>query len=184
MDAFLTSVLTVALAEMGDKTQLLALFLAARFANRWAIILGILVSTLFNHALSAWLGVWVGQFFTSTLGQWLVGASFIALGLWLLIPDQNEAPDGRFDRYGAFLATTILFFLAEIGDKTQIATVLLGAQFDSILWVMIGTTLGMMLANVPVVILGAWLLQRIPMKLAHVAAALVFIGVGLWQVQF
>ncbi|MFV8816271.1 TMEM165/GDT1 family protein [Haliea sp. E17] len=182
MDAFITSTLTVALAEIGDKTQLLSLFLATRFRNKWAIIAGILVATLFNHGVSAWLGDWIGQYLQSQMGQWLIGGSFIALGLWLLIPDKDDSDDSAIERYGAFVATTVLFFLAEIGDKTQIATVLLGAQFNDILWVTIGTTLGMLAANVPVVFAGDYLMQRIPLKLAHVLAAVAFVIVGIWQI--
>lgn len=182
MDAFLVSCFTVALAEIGDKTQLLSLFLTTRFRNKWAIILGILVATLLNHAASAWLGDWIGQYLQSQVGQWLVGGSFMALGLWLLVPDKDGGDDSAVHKYGAFVASTILFFLAEIGDKTQIATVLLGAQFDSVVLVTLGTTLGMLLANVPVVFAGEYLMQRIPLKLTRVLAALAFIGVGLVHV--
>lgn len=182
MDAFLTSTLSVALAEIGDKTQLLSLVLAARFRNKTAIVAGILVATLINHAVSAYLGNWLGQFFQSTLGHWLVGGSFILLGLWLLIPDKDEDVDRRFDQYGAFVVSTILFFIAEIGDKTQIATVLLGAQFDSVLWVTLGTTLGMLIANAPVVYAGSYLMQRIPISLVHKLAALAFAIVGIMHI--
>lgn len=181
MEAFLTSTLTVALAEIGDKTQLLSLFLAAKFRNKWAIVAGILAATLLNHAASAWLGMWIGQFFQSETGRWLIGGSFIALGLWLLIPDKDDSSGSKLDHYGAFVVSCILFFLAEIGDKTQIATVLLGAQYQSIVWVTLGTTLGMLLANVPVVFAGDYLMRRIPLKATRMVAALVFIGVGVVQ---
>ncbi len=184
IDAFLTSTITVALAEIGDKTQLLSLFLTAKFRNKWAIVLGILVATLLNHAVSAWLGVWIGQFFESQTGQWIIGGSFIALGLWLLVPDKDDGFDSKVDQYGAFIATCVLFFIAEIGDKTQVATVLLGAQFDAIVWVTVGTTLGMMLANVPVVFAGEYLMQKIPLTFTRIAAALVFILVGIYQIVF
>ncbi len=180
MDAFLTSVTTVALAEMGDKTQLLSLLLAARFRNKPAIIAGILLATLLNHAASAWLGTWLADLLNSHWVDWLLAASFILLGLWLLIPDKDEDVSHRFDRLGAFLVATVLFFLAEIGDKTQIATVLLGAQFSDLLWVTLGTTLGMLIANVPVVYMGDHLLKRLPMRALHLAASALFIGVGLW----
>lgn len=179
METFLTSTLTVALAEIGDKTQLLSLILAARFKNKWAIIAGILVATLLNHGVSAWLGNWVGQFFQSDTGRIILGLSFIALAAWLLIPDKDDEIDNKFDRYGAFLVSTILFFIAEIGDKTQIATVLLGAQFDSILLVTLGTTFGMLIANVPVVFAGEYLMKHIPLKVTRIAAAAVFAIVGL-----
>jgi Ca2+/H+ antiporter, TMEM165/GDT1 family len=182
MEAFLTSTLTVALAEIGDKTQLLSLFLATRFRNKWGIVLGILVATLVNHGISAWLGGWIAQFLQSQTGQWLIGGSFIALGLWLLIPDKDDGADAKFHHLGAFAASTILFFLAEIGDKTQVATVLLGAQYHSVFWVTLGTTLGMLLANVPVVFAGHYLMQRIPLQLTRILASLAFILVGLYQV--
>lgn len=182
MDAFFTSTLTVALAEIGDKTQLLSLFLAARFRNKWGIVAGILVATLANHAVSAWLGDWLGQFLTSQLGQWLIGGSFIALGLWLLIPDKDDSDDSRFLQFGAFTASVVLFFLAEIGDKTQIATVLLGAQFESVLWVTAGTTLGMLIANIPVVFAGHHLMNRIPLNVTRWLAATAFVAVGLLQI--
>ncbi|MFW1678603.1 TMEM165/GDT1 family protein [Pontibacter sp. JAM-7] len=181
MDAFFTSTMTVALAEIGDKTQLLSLLLAARFRNKTAIIAGILLATLLNHAVSAWLGNWLGQFLQSDLGRWVIGGSFILLAAWLLIPDKEDETDSRFDSYGPFVVATILFFLAEIGDKTQVATVLLGAQFESIFWVTMGTTLGMLIANVPVVYAGDYLMQRIPMNAVRVAAAVVFAGVGIWH---
>jgi putative Ca2+/H+ antiporter (TMEM165/GDT1 family) len=174
MEAFLTSTLTVALAEIGDKTQLLSLFLATRFRNKWGIVLGILVATLVNHGIA--------QFLQSQTGQWLIGGSFIALGLWLLIPDKDDGADAKFHHLGAFAASTILFFLAEIGDKTQVATVLLGAQYHSVFWVTLGTTLGMLLANVPVVFAGHYLMQRIPLQLTRILASLAFILVGLYQV--
>ena len=182
MDAFLTSTFTVAIAEIGDKTQLLSLFLAARFRNKWAIILGILVATLINHGASAWLGGWIAQYLQSTIGQWLIGLSFIALGIWLLKPDEDESQDSSLAKYGAFAASTVLFFLAEIGDKTQVATVLLGAEFSSVLWVTVGTTLGMMLANVPVVIFGEQLMRRMPMKAAHYLTSALFIAMAAWVV--
>ncbi len=182
MEAFITSTVTVALAEIGDKTQLLSLFLATRFRNKWAIILGILAATLLNHAASAWLGGWIGQYFESRIGQWIIGGSFIALGLWLLVPDKDDSEDSPVERYGAFVATCVMFFLAEIGDKTQVATVLLGAQYSSVLWVTLGTTLGMLAANVPVVFAGEYLMQRIPMKPVRIIAAASFVLVGVWKI--
>lgn len=181
-ESFITSTLTVALAEIGDKTQLLSLVLAARFRNKWGIIGGILLATLLNHGVSAWLGSWLSQFLQSETGTWLVGASFILLAAWLLIPDKDDDVDNRFDRYGAFLVATVLFFLAEIGDKTQIATVLLGAQFESVFWVTMGTTLGMLLANVPVVLAGDYLMKKIPLTLTRTLAALAFAIVGVLHI--
>ncbi|MCU4675172.1 TMEM165/GDT1 family protein [Catenovulum sp. 2E275] len=179
MEALFTSTLSVAIAEMGDKTQLLSLLLAAKFRNKLAIVMGILVATLINHAVSAWFGVWLAKFLQDGWGVWLLGGSFIAVGLWLLIPDKDEETDNRFDKYGAFVVSAILFFVAEIGDKTQIATVLLGAQFQSTLMVTIGTTVGMLLANVPVIYAGDKLMKKIPLNLTRLIAAAIFIIVGI-----
>lgn len=180
MEAFFTSVLTVALAEIGDKTQLLSLFLIARFPRPWSLTAGVFTATLVNHGISAGIGVWLGQFLASTAGIWLIGGSFIALGLWLLVPDKDDAPSGRFDVYGAFVVALILFFLAEIGDKTQVATVLLGANFGEPVAVTMGTTAGMMLANVPVIFAGAALMRLVPFLVARVAAAAVFVLTGIY----
>lgn len=182
MEPFLTSSITVALAELGDKTQLLSLVLAARFKNKWAIIAGILIATLLNHGLSAGLGSWLAQFLQGDAGRILIGLSFIALAAWLLIPDKEDEVENRFNQYGAFIVSTILFFLAEIGDKTQIATVLLGAQFESIFWVTIGTTLGMLVANVPVVLMGEYLIKHIPLNIARFVASAVFALVGVFHI--
>lgn len=179
MDAFLTSTAVVAIAEMGDKTQLLSLLLAAKFRNKSAIVLGILVATLLNHAASAWLGAWLVGFVSSSVGHWLLAGSFILVGLWLLVPDKEEAIGSRFDQYGAFAVSLGLFFLAEIGDKTQVATVLLAAEFQSVVWVTAGTTLGMLAANVPVVYLGARLMEKIPFQLTRRLAAALFILMGV-----
>jgi len=176
---FVSSTLAVALAEIGDKTQLLSLLLVTRFRNRGAIIAGILLATLLNHGVSAWIGDWLGQ----SLSQWwqsdtldiVLAASFLLMAVWILIPDKEDDSDSRFQRYGAFIATTVLFFLAEIGDKTQVATVLLAAEYQSLLWVTLGTTLGMLIANVPIVIWGQALMQRLPLALARKATAAVFV---------
>ncbi|OZG71180.1 hypothetical protein BTA51_22685 [Hahella sp. CCB-MM4] len=184
MEALFSSALAVSIAEIGDKTQLLSLFLAARFAHRYAIILGILVATLINHSISAWLGVWVTQYIPVGWGPWLIGGSFILVALWVLIPDKDDGASGALDRYGAFLATTILFFLAEIGDKTQVATVILAAQYQSLILVTLGTTLGMMLANVPVVLAGNWIMQRLPMNVMRWTACLVFALLGIASILF
>ena len=179
MDALLYSFTGVAIAEIGDKTQLLSLFLAARFRSRGAIIAGILVATLLNHAASAWFGAWVAQFIPETWHAWLLGGSFIAVALWLLIPDKDDSGDSEFLKYGAFAASCLLFFLAEIGDKTQIATVALAARFDSIVWVMLGTTLGMMLANAPAVFIGDKLATKLPIALIHKIGAAIFLVIGV-----
>ena len=179
MSALLASTLAVAIAEIGDKTQLLTLFLAARFAQKYAIVAGILVATLLNHAISAWLGVALAGWLSPELMKWLVGISFIAVGLWVLIPDKEDEEDTRWLKYGAFAATTVLFFLAEIGDKTQIATVLLAAKYQDVFWVVVGSTLGMLAANVPVAFLGAWLMQRLPLRPVRVAACVLFCALGV-----
>lgn len=182
--ALLTSTAAVAIAEIGDKTQLLSLVLAARFANKKAIVLGILVATLLNHAASAWLGVWLGdslqQWLADGTANWILAAGFLAMALWVLIPDKDDDSINTHQNWGAFLATTLLFFLAEIGDKTQIATVLLAAEFNSVLWVTLGTTLGMLIANVPVVIYGSKLMQRLPLNAARYATSLLFLVLAGW----
>lgn len=180
MDAFFSSTVLVALAEIGDKTQLLALFLAARFNQKHAIVAGILLATLLNHAASAWLGVWLAYWLTPTVTDWLVGVSLIAVGLWLLKPDQEEDVGGRYMRYGAFVATTVLFFLAEIGDKTQIATVLLAARYYDMTAVVLGSTLGMLLANVPVVFLGSWFMGKLPFRHVRIGACVLFCTLGAY----
>lgn len=184
--AVLTSTVAVAIAEIGDKTQLLSLLLTAKFRNKSAIVAGILVATLLNHAVSAWLGVWLGASLDSWLNgntaRWILAAAFLAMAAWVLVPDKDDDSANTHQAWGAFLATTVLFFLAEIGDKTQVATVLLAAEFDSVIWVTAGTTLGMMLANVPVVIYGERLMQRMPLNLARYGTSLVFAGLALWVV--
>ncbi len=177
--ALISSTLAVAIAEIGDKTQLLALLLVSRYGRPWAISLGILVATLINHALSAWLGVWLAELVPSQWFSWLIGGSFIVVALWVLIPDKAEEEPGRFQAYGPFIATTILFFLAEIGDKTQIATVLLAAKFTDTLSVIVGTTLGMLLANLPILFAGRWLLERLPMTPIRIGAFVLFMALGL-----
>ncbi len=180
MEAFFSSTALVALAEIGDKTQLLALFLAARFRQKYAICAGILAATLLNHAVSAWLGVWLAGLMIPDVLRWLVGGSFIAVGLWLLLPDKDDSQDSPLMKYGAFFATLLLFFLAEIGDKTQLATVFLAARYHEVSVVILGSTLGLLLANVPVVYLGERLLGRIPAGKVRLAACVLFCLMGLW----
>jgi len=159
MDALLTSLTSVTLAEIGDKTQLLALFLATRFTSKTSIIFGILVATVVNHAASAWFGSWVTTQLPESWTHWLIGISFIAVACWLLIPDKDEGNDSALLKMGAFWATLLLFSLAEIGDKTQVATILLGANFTNTIAVIIGSTLGMLLANLPMIYAGHILLN-------------------------
>jgi putative Ca2+/H+ antiporter (TMEM165/GDT1 family) len=169
---------TVALAENGDKTQLLALLLAARFRKPWPIVAGILVATLLNHALAAWAGQLVSAHLDPQVLRWLVAGSFIGIALWTLKPDTLE--DERLPAHGAFIATAVAFFVAEIGDKTQVATILLAARFESLAMVVAGTTLGMLLANVPVVLLGSRFAQRLPLRTARTIAACIFLLLGAW----
>lgn len=180
LEAFLSSTVGVLIAEIGDKTQLLTLFLAVRFAQKKAIIAGIFVATLLNHLVSAWLGVWLAQFISSNAMKWIVGLSFVVVGLWLLIPDKDDEESGsKWLKYGAFGATTAMFFLAEIGDKTQIATVLLAAKYHHLEIVVAGSVLGLMLANVPVVFLGERIIQKVPAKAVRIAACVLFCILGV-----
>jgi Ca2+/H+ antiporter, TMEM165/GDT1 family len=182
LDAFLISTLAVAIAEIGDKTQLLAIVLAARFKRPWPIIGGILVATLANHALAATAGYYVASLLESAWFQYALGASFIVMGLWTLIPDKEDEAGAKPSRFGVFLTTTIAFFLVEMGDKTQVATVALAAQFRDILLVSAGTTLGMMLANVPAVFLGEAATKVVPLKVIRAVAASLFVVLGIWIV--
>ncbi len=182
MEAFLISTGLVALAEMGDKTQLLALLLAARFRKPIPIIIAILVATLFNHAFAAAIGQWLTGLVSPQVMQWILAISFIAMGVWMLIPDKLDDESeslNRWQKYGVFATTFILFFLAEMGDKTQIATVALAARFDHLFAVVMGTTAGMMIANVPAVFIGDKMANRLPISLIHKVAAGIFFILGL-----
>jgi putative Ca2+/H+ antiporter (TMEM165/GDT1 family) len=181
LEAFLISTGIVALAEMGDKTQLLALILAARFRKPWPIVLGILVATIANHALAGAAGAWVTTVLGPDMLRWVLGGSFIAMAVWMLIPDRmDDEESSTTPRLGVFGTTVVAFFLAEMGDKTQIATVMLAAQYQAWVWVVVGTTLGMMLANAPVVWLGDKITKLVPLKVVHVVSALIFLGLGLF----
>ncbi len=179
MDAFLVSTAIVALAEIGDKTQLLAFILAARFRRPWPIVLGILVATLANRAFAAAVGTWLTTLMGPHTLRWVLGLSFIAMAAWTLIPDKLDEEEARLPRLGVFGATLVAFFLAEMGDKTQIATVALAAQYQALVAVVAGTTLGMMIANVPAVLLGDRIATRMPVKLVHGIAAAIFLGLGI-----
>jgi putative Ca2+/H+ antiporter (TMEM165/GDT1 family) len=180
MEALLTSTAVVGLAEIGDKTQLLAIILATRFKRPMPIIAGILAATLLNHFLAALVGAQAASALDGAWFRYLIAGSFIAMGLWTLIPDRFDEAKQKTPRFGAFVTTLIAFFLVEMGDKTQLATVALAARFNNVLWVTAGTTLGMMLANVPAVFLGGQLVKRIPLKAIRVIAAFLFIAIGAW----
>jgi len=180
LEAFLVSAGVVALAEIGDKTQLLALLLATRYRRPVPIVLGIFVATVANHAGASAIGSWLMNLVGADTMRWILGLSFLAMAGWTLIPDSPPDESSTAPRFGIFLTTVIAFFLVEMGDKTQIATVALAAQFHSILWVVLGTTIGMMLANVPVVYLGDALIRRVPMKWVRAVAALSFAALGVF----
>lgn len=179
MESLLVSTAVVALAEIGDKTQLLALILAARYRKPLPIAFGILIATLVNHGLAAWLGALAAGWLGADAVRWILGLGFLAMAGWCLIPDKAEAGPQSAARVGAFLATLIAFFLVEIGDKTQIATVALAARFDDILLVTAGTTLGMMLVNVPAVLCGDGIARVVPLKPIRIAAAVLFAVLGV-----
>ena len=180
LEAFFVSTGVVALGEMGDKTQLLALLLAARFRKPAPIIAGIFVATVLNHAVAGALGAWLMRLIDPQWLRWLLGGSFLAVAAWMLVPDRaGDAPGVAPGRFGVFGITLVAFFLAEMGDKTQIATVMLAARFDALAAVVLGTTLGMMLANVPAVLLGDKVMHWVPIRWVHGAAALIFAGLGV-----
>ncbi|HZW25987.1 MAG TPA: TMEM165/GDT1 family protein [Gallionella sp.] len=179
MEAFLVSTGIVALAEIGDKTQLLAFILAAKFRKPVPIILGILAATLANHAMAGALGSWITSLMGPETLRWVLGVSFIAMAGWTLIPDKFDEDEAKLAQFGVFGTTLIAFFLAEMGDKTQVATVALAAQYHSILFVVLGTTLGMMIANVPAVLLGDRIAEKMPVRLVHGIAAAIFAVLGV-----
>lgn len=180
MESFLVSTGVVALAEIGDKTQLLAFILAARFKKPVPIILGILAATVVNHGLAGALGAWITSTISPEVLRWVLGASFIGMAIWTLIPDEIEEEETQIaKRFGVFGATLITFFLAEMGDKTQIATVAMAAHYAEPMLVVVGTTLGMLIADVPAVFVGDKLASRIPMKLVHTIAAVIFAILGV-----
>jgi putative Ca2+/H+ antiporter (TMEM165/GDT1 family) len=181
MEALFTSTAVVALAEIGDKTQLLAIVLAARFGKPLAIIAGILVATLANHFLAALIGAQAASLLEGDWFRYLIAVSFIAMAAWTLIPDKLEEDAQKPARFGAFVTTVIAFFLVEMGDKTQVATVALGARFHDVIMVTAGTTLGMMLANVPAVLLGNQVLKVVPLNVVRMIAAGLFLIIGVWM---
>lgn len=179
MDAFLMSTLVVALAEIGDKTQLLSLLLAARYKKPLPIIAGILIATLANHFAAGALGAWLSSLFSPEVMRWIIGGSLLAIAAWMLKPDKLAGEVRESSRYGVFALTCVVFFLAEMGDKTQVATIVLAAKYPALALVVIGTTLGMMIANVPVVFLGSAASHRIPFRAVRIFASLLFAAMGV-----
>ena len=179
MESLLVSTGVVALAEIGDKTMLLAIVLATRFRKPVPIIFGILIATLANHGIAAFLGQSIASILDGEWFRYAIGVSFVAMAAWTLIPDRLDDDEQRPPRFGAFLTTTIAFFLVEMGDKTQIATIALGAQYQEVMLVTLGTTLGMMLANVPAVYFGNAIVERVPLRIVRVIAALLFLVIGI-----
>jgi len=182
MEAFLLSTGIVALAEIGDKTQLLAFVLAARFQRPWPIIWGILVATLLNHALAGAAGAWIMSLTSPQALRWILAVSFLLMAAWMLVPDKLDDKDAAAAKrggHGILVTTFIAFFLAEMGDKTQIATIALAAKYADVVAVVLGTTLGMMIANVPAVLVGGKLADKLPVRAVHVVAALIFAVLGM-----
>ena len=178
MEAFLTSTVVVAFAEIGDKTQLLSLLLAARYKKPLPIVAGILIATLANHFAAGALGAWLSSLFSPAVMRWIVGGSLLAIAAWTLKPDKLDGAVRESSRYGVFTLTCVVFFLAEMGDKTQVATIVLAAKYHELVLVVMGTTLGMMIANVPVVFLGSAAAHRIPFRAVRIFAALLFAALG------
>ncbi|MDD2665029.1 MAG: TMEM165/GDT1 family protein [Dechloromonas sp.] len=179
MEAFLVSTGIVALAEIGDKTQLLAFILAAKFRKPIPIIVGILLATLANHAFAGALGSWITSMVAPETMRWVLGLSFLGMAIWTLIPDKLDEDEAKLAKYGVFGTTLIAFFLAEMGDKTQVATVALTAQYHAFFSVVTGTTLGMMIANVPAVLLGDKIAHKMPIRIVHSVAAGIFAILGI-----
>jgi putative Ca2+/H+ antiporter (TMEM165/GDT1 family) len=180
LESFLVSTGIVALAEIGDKTQLLSFLLAAKFRKPWPIVLGILVATLANHAFAGAIGSWLTTVLSPGTLRWVLGLGFLAMAAWMLVPDKLDDDDACLPgTTGVFTATLIAFFLAEMGDKTQVATIALAAQYQAFVSVVLGTTLGMMIANVPAVLLGDRIADRMPVRLVHRIAAAVFAVLGV-----
>lgn len=182
MDSLFVAFTTVAIAEMGDRTQLLSLLLAAQFRKPWPIIAGIFVATLANHAFAGAIGVWLGGFLSPTILNAIVGVSMIAMAGWALIPDKMDGAE-KFSSHGAFVATVIAFFIAEMGDKTQIATVALAAGYSNLTAIVIGSTAGLMAANVPAVFLGDAFATRLPLRAIRYGAAALFLALGLFFIS-
>ncbi|WP_300752089.1 TMEM165/GDT1 family protein [Janthinobacterium sp.] len=179
MEAFFISTGIVGLAEIGDKTQLLAFLLAAKFRKPLPIVLAILAATIVNHAFAAAVGAWITSMLGPDVLRWVLGVSFLVMAAWTLIPDKIDEDDTKLAKYGVFLTTLIAFFMAEMGDKTQVATVALAARYHDVVSVVLGTTVGMMLANVPAVYLGDRIANKVSLPLVHGIAAIVFAVLGV-----
>ncbi|MEW6373017.1 MAG: TMEM165/GDT1 family protein [Pseudomonadota bacterium] len=179
MDAFLVATGIVGLAEIGDKTQLLAFLLAARFRRPLPIVAGIFVATLLNHAFAAAVGALVSELLGPSVMRWVLGLSFLGMAVWTMIPDEVDETEASLAKFGVFATTVLSFFIAEMGDKTQVATVALSARYQDIVAIVAGTTFGMMLANVPAVYFGERIANKIPLTLVHGIAALIFAGLGI-----
>ncbi|MDQ2971964.1 MAG: TMEM165/GDT1 family protein [Rhodanobacteraceae bacterium] len=180
MQAFLISLGAIALAEIGDKTQLLSLVLAAKYRKPLPICLGVLVATLVNHAIAAELGAWLAHWLTLDVQRWLIGLSFLGVAVWALFPDKADEDAAKATGRGVFIATVVSFFLAEMGDRTQIATAVLAAHYHPLWQVVAGTTAGMLIANVPVIFLGARFAAKLPMRAARIGSAILFAALGAW----
>ncbi|MBC7742383.1 MAG: TMEM165/GDT1 family protein [Bdellovibrionaceae bacterium] len=178
MQAIINSFFLIFISEMGDKTQLLALVLTARYKKPWVILAGVLVATLVNHALAAWVGLWASTFFSAQTLKWILALTFFVFAAWILVPDK-EGKISESTGFGVFLTTAISFFLAEMGDKTQLATIALGATYVSTLFVTLGTTVGMLASNALAVFLGDRLLKRIPMQWVRIFASCLFVAFGV-----
>jgi putative Ca2+/H+ antiporter (TMEM165/GDT1 family) len=179
MNAFLVSTGIVALGEIGDKTQLLAFMLAAKFRRPAPIVLGILVATILNHALAGIVGSWATTLVSPSVLRWILGGSFVAMAVWTLIPDKLDENEAKLAKYGAFVTTLFAFFLAEMGDKTQVATIALAAQFKTVLPVVAGTTLGILIADIPAVFIGDRAAKIVPVRVVHMIAAALFAIIGI-----
>ena len=180
MQALLVSTIVVAVAEIGDKTQLLSFILAARFRQPWPIIAGIFVSTILNHTAAGALGAWISTTLSPDILRYIVGVTFLAVAAWALVPDKLDKEPEHISRFGAFMASLIAFFIAEVGDKTQVATIALAAKYSPLWMVVVGTTLGMMLANIPAVFIGSKLAEKLPLGLIRKVAASIFALLGIY----
>ena len=181
MNVFLSSVSLIGIAEIGDKTQLLSIILAARYRSFWPIFFGVLLATIFNHAGSAYTGKFLAEYISADVINYITAAIFIGLGLWILIPDEAPEEIEAISKRGAFMASFVALFIAEMGDKTQFATITLGAQYADTVMVTLGTTVGMMLANVPAIIFGERIMNLIPIRYVHITASVLFIGFGVYS---